>query len=123
MHMPIPTDPRLLDIACDVTIRFRGHGSYGDEEGALKALRRRAPGHMPDEYRAAFEFLCTVYDRAVAAIPRHPAYRPGKTSIFAEPEDIDFDSCMAELDEIEPGLGAREKGCILNWCIFWHYLK
>lgn len=121
--MPIPTDPRLLDIARDVTIRFRGHGSYGDERGALKALRRRAPGHTPDEYLAVFELLCTVYDKAVAAIPRHPAQRPDKTSILAKAEDIDFDACMAELDEIEPGLAASEKGWILNWCIFWHYLK
>ncbi len=121
--MPIPDDPRLLDIACDVTIRFRGHGSYGDEKGALKALRRRAPGHTPGEYQAVFKFLRTVYDRAVAAIPRHPAHRPEKTSKFAEADDIDFYACLAELDEIEPGLAAREKGWILNWCIFWHYLK
>jgi hypothetical protein len=51
--MPIPTDPKLLDIACDVTIRFRGHRSYGDENGAIRALRRRAPG----EYRAVFELM------------------------------------------------------------------
>ncbi len=123
MAMPIPTDPTLLDIACDVTIRFRGHGSYGDERGALKALRRRAPGHTPGEYLAVFEFLVRVYDRAVEAIPRHLVFRPEKTSIFAESEDIDFYACMAELDEIEPGLAAREKGWILNWCVFWHYLK
>jgi hypothetical protein len=121
--MRIPTDPQLLVIACDVTIRFRGHGSYGDERGDLKALRRRAPGHTPDEYRTVFEFLLTVYDRAVAAIPRRLAHRPEKTSKFAEIEDIDFDACMAELNEIEPGLASREKGWILNWCIFWHYLK
>jgi hypothetical protein len=121
--MPIPTEAKLLDIACDVTIRFRGHGSYGDEEGALKALRRRAPGYSPGEYLAVFEFLTTVYDRAVAAIPRHPAHRPDKTTNLAETEDIDHDACMAELDEIEPGLAAREKVWVLNWCIFWHYLK
>jgi hypothetical protein len=121
--MPIPIDPRLLDIACDVTIRFRGHGSYGGEKGALKALRRRAPGYTLDEYRAVFAFFRTVYDRAVEAIPTHLAHRPDKTTNFAESEDIDFDACMAKLDEIEPGLAAREKGWILNWCIFWHYLK
>jgi hypothetical protein len=30
---------------------------------------------------------------------------------------------MRDLDEIEPGVAAREKGQILNWCIFWYYLK
>jgi hypothetical protein len=121
--MPIPTDPSLLDIACDVTIRLRGHGSDGDEKGALKALRRRAPGHAQGEYLAVFGFLRTVYDRAVAAIPRHLAHRPDKTTNLAEVEDINFAACMAELDEIEPGLAATEKGWILNWRIFWHFLK
>lgn len=121
--MPIPNDPKLLDIACDVAIRFRGHGSYGDQNGALKALRRRAPGHTPEEYRSVFEFLLAVYNRAVAAIARHPAGRSDKTTRFAEAADIDFYACLAELDEIEPGLAPREKGWILNWCIFWHYLK
>jgi len=121
--MPIPTDPILLDVACDVAIRFRGHGSYGNEAGALKALRRRAPGYTPDEYRAAFEFLVAVYDRAVDAIPRHPAHRPEKKTDVAEFEDINYAACMKELDGIEPGLAEREKRWILNWCIFWHYLK
>lgn len=121
--MPIPTDPRLLEVASDVAIRFRGHGSYGDEAGALKALRRRVPGHTPEEYRATFDFLRAVYDRAVEAIPRHVVHRPEKTRNVAELEDIDFAACMRELDEIEPGLAPGAKGTILNWCILWYYLK
>jgi hypothetical protein len=120
--MPIPTDPKLLDIACDVTIRFRGHRSYGDEKGAIRALRRRAPGHTPDEYRAVFELLGRVYDRAVEAIPMHRAQRPEKLTKFAPFEDIDYAACMKELDEIEPGVALKEKQWILNWCIFWYYL-
>ena len=121
--MPIPADPTLLDAASDVAVRFRGHDSYGGEAGAIRALRMRAPGHTFDEYRAAFEFLRAVYDRAEEAIARNRAVRPEKTSRFAEPEDIDFAACMRELDEIEPGVAMKEKGGILNWCIFWHYLK
>jgi hypothetical protein len=116
--MPISTDPALLDVACDVTIRFWGHDSYGNEAGAI-----RAPGHTPEEYEAVFAFLCDIYDRAEAAIPRHPAHRPEKTTNLAEVKGIDFDACMRDLDEIEPGRAAREKSQILNWCIFWHYLK
>jgi hypothetical protein len=121
--MPIPTDPKLLDIACDVKISFRGHRSYGYENGAIRALRRRAPGHTPDEYGAVFEFLLTVYDRAKKAIPMHPAQRPEKTTKFVDFEDIDYAACMKELDEIEPGVAPKEKQWILNWCIFWYYLK
>jgi len=121
--MPIPTDPKLLDIACDVTIQFRGHGSYGDEKRALRTLRKRCPGHSSVEYLVVFEFFFRVYDQAVTAIPRHPAHRPEKTTKFAEAEDIDFAACMKELDELEPGLAMQEKSWILNWCLFWHYLK
>ena len=118
--MTIPSDPKLLDAACDVTIRFRDHRSYGDEEGAIRRLRRRAPGHAPDEYRAIFRFFGEVYDRAVAAIGRHHVEKTTETVAF---EDVDYAACLKEIDEVEPGAADREKRWILNWCIVWHYLK
>jgi hypothetical protein len=121
--MPPPTDPYLLDTCCDVVVRFKGHGSYGGEQAALKALRRRAPGSSQEEYRAAFDVLCKAYDRAVEAIRRHPAERPGGQRPYAEYDDIDFDACMRELEEVEPGAAMKQKRDILNWVIFWHYLK
>jgi hypothetical protein len=116
-------DARLLDIACDVTIRFRAHRSYGSEKGALKALRRRAPGYTPDEYQAVLQFLCKVYDRAKLAVPRHVLNRPDKTSKFDDFEDIDYAACLRILNRFKPGVALREKRWILNWCIFWYYLK
>ena len=119
--MPIPNDPRLLDIACHVTIRFRGTAATVVRRERSRRLGRRAPGYTPGEYLAVFAFFLAVYDRAVEVIPRHLAHRPDKATNLAEFEDIDFDACMANLNEIEPGLAAREKGWILNWCIFWHH--
>jgi hypothetical protein len=116
-------DPKLLDVGSDVVVRFKGHGSYKGEAGALKAMKRRAPGFSDEDYRATFDMLSQVYDRAVDAIQRHPAHRPEKTSRFAELEDIDCDACMRELETIEPGVAVGEKWQILNWVIFWHYLK
>ena len=121
--MPLPTEAALLEAACDVVIRLKGHGSYRGEAGALRALARRVPGFAQEEYRAAFDFLCRVYDRAVEAIRRHPAERPGKTSRFAEFEDIDFDACLGELEEIQPGVATKQKREILTWVIYWHYLR
>lgn len=115
--------PKLLDIACDVTIRFKGHRSYGNEKGALRALRRRAPGYAPEAYQSAFHFLCQVYDSAREAVPTHRVHRPEKATNIAEFEDIDYAACMNELDAIEPGVALREKQWILNWCIFWYHLK
>ncbi len=121
--MPIPHDPHLLDACCDVVIRFKGSGSYKGERGALKALARRAPGFEPEEDRALFDLLCRVYDRAVEAICRHPADRTGRRSRYAAYEDIDHEACMAELEQIEPGVAVAGKRAILSWVIFWHYLK
>lgn len=119
-----PDDLKLLEIACDVAIRLRGHWSYGNTiEGAIKALRRRAPGHTPDKYRAVLEFLCKVYDRAAEVIPMYPAQHHVNTTGFAQFEDIDYTACMRELNRIKPGVALKEKRCILNWCIFWCYLK
>ena len=30
---------------------------------------------------------------------------------------------MRELETIEPGVGTPEKGSMLNWVIFWHFLQ
>src|SRR3954464_4546140 len=111
--MSIPDDPRLLDTCCDVVIRLKGHGSYKGEQGAIKVLARRAPGFESEEYRAVFDLLCRVYDRAVEAIRRHPAHRPGKRGPYAEYEDIDYGACLAELVQIEPGVAVPEKRAIL----------
>lgn len=120
--MPLTNNPHLLDVCCDVVVRFKGHDSYGGAKGALKALARRSGG-SPEQCRDAFDALCTVYDRAVDAIQRHRTEYPRGTRRYAEPSDIDFDACMTELDEIEPGKAMEQKGRILNWVIFWHYLK
>jgi hypothetical protein len=116
-------DPKLLDVGSDVVVRFKGHDSYKGEAGALKAMARRAPGFSQDDYRAVFDMMSQVYDRAVDAIERHRVDRPEKTSPFSEYEDIDNAACMKELETIEPGVATREKWQILNWVIFWYYLK
>ena len=66
--MPTPTDPTLLEVCCDVVIRFKGHGSYKGVPGALKTLARRPIGFSHEQYQAVFGLLCSVYDRAVEAI-------------------------------------------------------
>jgi hypothetical protein len=86
-------------------------------------LRRRVPGSPSEDCEAAFGFLCDVYDRAKEAILSRlstPLEQVGKTVEF---HDIDYDACLAILDQIEPGVAMAETRWILNWCIFWYYLK
>lgn len=116
-------DEHLLHICADVVMRYRAHDSYGSDAAALRALRRRAPGYTDEQYRTCFDLLCQVYDRAVEATGRHRFSDEGKPTRYAQPEDIDIPSCMAELEEIEPGVASSQKQTILNWVIFWHYLR
>lgn len=121
--MKLPSDPKLLDIACDVTIRFKGHDSYGSRQKAIAALRRRAPGYHADEYATVLEFLCEIYDLAVEIIPRHVQSRPEKMSRVAEFDDIDYAACYRKLNTLQPGQATAEKKWILNWTIYWSYLR
>ena len=119
----LQSDPKLLDTCLDVVIRFKAHGNYKDEAGALKALRRRAPALPPEQYRFWLDLLCRVYDRALSAIERHRVRAAARRSRLAHPDDIDHQACLAELDEIAPGLAKRQKEKILSWVIYWHYLR
>ena len=120
--MKLPDDERFQEVCADVVIRFRAQDAYKDSKGALKAFRRRAPEFEPAVYTHAFDVFCDIYDLAVIAIELFPAER-SKDSIYAEFEDISYDECMAYLDRLLPGYGISIKSHILNWVIFWHYLK
>jgi len=120
--MKLPDDELFQEVCADVIIRFKGHDAYKGKKGALKAFRKRAPEYDPAAYETAFDYFCDIYDLAVVAIALFPAERE-KSSIYAEFENIDFDECMNYLEQLLPGYGARIKTQILNWVIFWHYLK
>ena len=116
-------DPEFLNIACDVVVRFRAHDQYKGENGALKAFARRTPGFSPEQYRSRFNLLCKVYDRARDLATEYcyrPVANPGKHANLA---DIDFEAWLRELDDIEPGVAMPAKCDLLNWAIFWYYLK
>jgi hypothetical protein len=121
--MLLPIDPDLLEVGRDVVVRFKAHGQYGSESAALKALKRRVPESTVEERLAVFQGFCVVYDRAVEGIERHRIKPPQKKGRYAKPGDIDFEACLAEIDEFAPGEALLQKGEILNWVIFWHYLK
>lgn len=122
-YTPVSTDERLLDVCADVVIRFKAHERYRSEAGALRALKRRAPGYPEEEYRTAFSLLSRVYDQAMLAVKRHR--RPPMTppNHFAAFEDIDVQICLVELDRIAPNAAQRQKKTILHWVIYWHYLR
>ncbi len=116
-------DERLLDVCVDVVIRFKAHDRYRSEAGAVRALKRRAPGYTDEEYQAAFSLLNWVYDQAVLAVSSHRRGPTQPPKRFAEFEDIDVQACLANLERIAPNRAQRQKKTILHWVIYWHYLR
>ena len=120
--MNLPEEELFTDVCSDVVIRFKGHGAYKGRAGALRAFKRRAPEYDHHIYEAAFDKFCHVYDTAVKAIEMFPSNRE-KKSRYAEFEDINYEKCLDYLEQEFPGYGKDIKSHILNWVIFWHYLK
>jgi len=120
---------KLYDAAQEVVVRFKAHDTYGSREKAIKALSRRAPGFRNSFYERTFDALACVYDRAVRLVeqPGAKTWKDKKArmkkSKYSEYEDIDFNWCMKKLSEVKPGTSRKVKASILNWVIFWHYLK
>lgn len=120
--MNLPEEEKFQDVCADVVIRFKGHGSYKGRAGALKAFKKRTPGYDSLVYEGTLDNFCEVYDLAVKAIELFPAKRE-KTSKYSEFEDINFEKSLEYINQVLPEYGKNIKDQILNWVIFWHYLK
>lgn len=120
--MTVSIDEIFREVCSDVVIRFKGHDAYGSKSGALRAFERRAPGHDSASYESAFDTYCDVYDLAVIAIELFPANLETRGK-YAQFEDIDHARCMDYITGIFPGYDREIQSQILNWVIFWHYLK
>ena len=46
-----------------------------------------------------------------------------RTSKYCEFEDIDFEKSLKYISQVLPGYSENIKSQILNWVIFWYYLK
>lgn len=118
-----PHDPHFLDVCRDVTVRYKAHDNYGSRKKALKAFERRAPGFDTKEYAQVFDAACAIYEQAVEAIQRFPSETRHKKKRYAQAEDIDIEKALPYLDQTLPGYALSLKRQLLNWVIFWHYLK
>jgi len=70
-------------------------------------------GHGPDAARARTGYRILL---------GHVLERPNKRSRFAEFEDIDYEACLSEMEQLRPGYAHREKAIILSWSILYYYL-
>ena len=120
--MKLPDQDIFHDSCADIVIGFKGQGTYNDRDVALKAFQRRAPDHDSALYATAFDYFCDLYDFAVVTIELFPAEEQDKGE-HAKAEDIDYEKCMDHIEQVFPGDGASIKSQILNWVIYWHYLR
>ena len=102
--------------ACDVAAYFRAHGAYGSEAGALRALRRRAPGKSPNSYQRILTRALALYDTAVKLVARDARK-------LTEAPTPDFSRLSKELAVVCPGFSTAIRVQTLHWVLFWHHLK
>jgi hypothetical protein len=121
----IPPGDRFLEVALDVARRRRDFESYGSENKALRALRRRCPNFAPAEYEDALNRAYRLYDVAEELVASH------KAALWANLEAPDGQVPYATLydDLVEqarircPGFHAHSYSSTLGWIWFWHHLK
>ena len=117
-------DKAYADILNDVTIRFKAHQSYKTKEGALKALIKRTKAFTGILPAQDLELACVIYDKAVELIgSENYTDRSRNTTTYSAYEDIQFEKCVHELKQQIPTTDDGLTSLILNWVIFWHYLK
>ncbi|MFN3648214.1 MAG: hypothetical protein ACK47B_01435 [Armatimonadota bacterium] len=109
----------LLDTAWDVARRFVDFGSYGSEQKACRALRRRVPGFAPEEYREAFHLALRVLDAAGEVVKRQLASGAGLPNL----DDFVTEALVDELAERVPGFYLEGYRGVLWWVYYWRHLR
>ncbi|MES2133345.1 MAG: hypothetical protein V4506_13440 [Bacteroidota bacterium] len=117
-------DKEYIDILNDVVIRFCAHHSYKTKEGALKALVKRTGKFQGVSNSENLDQAIAIYTKAAELISSgHYTDRSANTTIYSAYEDILFDKCLSELQKQVPNSDEQLASAILNWIIFWYYLK
>ena len=117
-------DKEYVDILNDVVIRFCAHHSYKTKEGALKALVKRAGKLQGLSNAENLDQAIAIYNKAAELISSgNYTDRSANTTIYSAYEDILFDKCLGELKTQFPNSDDQLASAILNWIVFWYYLK
>ena len=123
MDQDLPDTEKFRSALSDVVWRFHTYDQYGkDQNKAIRALRKRAPGYSAGFYQEQFELNLKLLVATIAAVQKAPRdFKPeNKYSDFS---DIDQDYVMANLRSAFPWLTADALKEHLGMVIYWYYLR
>ena len=106
----------------DVTIRFKAHNQYRGQNQAAKALSKRISGLTIEEALLQLTTACEAYDEAAKTM-KAGEFIKSKRGEFADPSDIKFEEWKTQLKKVHPKTEDTILTGIMNWIIFWYYLK
>ena len=116
------SEEAFIEACTDVVVRFVAHDQYrGDKHLAADALERRQPGHQPRMYLESIERYAKVYAAAVRAVRAN--VKPDLWTQHALLTDIDFEGCIGQILAEVGNSNRSTVSQLLNWVIYWHYLR
>src|SRR5688500_8289606 len=104
--------------AFDVAHRFRDYDSYGSEQRAANALRRRCPNLTKVEAQELFDASLRAYDSALGFIAGESKRLHAHQGNVAGLEEFDH-----VRDRICPSVPIQVWRDTLSWIWYWHHLR
>ncbi len=117
-------DKAYIEILSDIAIKFNTYKTYKTREGAIKILTKKTSNFRDIDHAAHFDIATLVFDKAKELISsRKYEDRSKNTTGFSAFEDILYDACFAEIKAITPAADPLLITRILNWAIYWYYIR
>ncbi len=113
-----------IEILCDVAIKFNTYKTYKTREGAIKALAKKTKEFHVSEHSVYLDIATLIYNKAKELISsRNYEDRSKNTTGFSAFEDILYDKCVVEIKKVADKTDELLISRILNWTIYWYYLR
>ncbi len=111
-----------IEIITDVTVRFIAHDNYKTINGAITSLKKRLENYSLSVCEEIFKQSVKVYKESEELIKTGKFINPPDNKI-ASLDDIDFENSLNYLSLQNDTVDNKLIISILNWTIYWYYLK
>jgi len=113
-----------IEILSDVAIKFNAYKTYKTREGAIKMLAKKTKEFPGSDNSVHFDTAALIYNKAKELISsRNYEDRSKNMTGFSMFEDILYNKCFVEIKKIAPTADETLITRILNWVIYWYYVR
>jgi len=113
-------DPALVGVAFQVIRDLVEHGTYGSDEKARAALKRRTPRAKAGARDDVFAFFRALLPATIAIVARAPRAPSGP---YTRAEDFDAKWIVSELRSAFPDRPDADLETFVAWVIYQHHLR